>query len=70
MGWARLSISQALVAGYGFAHIPQFMEGGIIALFELTSENGSIRILEEKHYRLVSNKDLTSEDLDSYRKSS
>jgi hypothetical protein len=48
----------------------QFMEGGVIALFELVREDGSIKILEERHYRLVSNKDLTSQDLDSYRTAS
>lgn len=47
----------------------QFMEGGTIALFELIRENGSIKIVEERHYRLVSNKELTSEDLESYRRS-
>lgn len=31
----------------------QFMEGGVIALFELDEEKGEIKIVEEKHYELV-----------------
>lgn len=31
----------------------QFMEDGIIALFELTVEEGRVLIAEERHYRLV-----------------
>jgi hypothetical protein len=42
------------------------MDQGVIALFELVKEGETIRIAEERHYRLVSNKELTSEDLDTY----
>jgi hypothetical protein len=31
----------------------QFMEGGVIALFELDAIDGEIKIIEEKHYELV-----------------
>jgi hypothetical protein len=31
----------------------QFMEDGVIALFELTAEAGRVLIVEERHYRLV-----------------
>jgi hypothetical protein len=31
----------------------QFMEDDVIALFELTVENGNALIVEERHYRLV-----------------
>lgn len=31
----------------------QFMKGGVIALFELTLEDGQVKVVEERHYRLV-----------------
>lgn len=31
----------------------QFMDGGVIALFELTLQDDEIRIVDERHYRLV-----------------
>jgi hypothetical protein len=45
----------------------QFMDGGIIALFEFEQTNGRVRISAERHYKLVPPEELTSEDLDSYR---
>lgn len=45
----------------------QFMEGGVIALFEFeTGENG-VTISSEKHYKLVAPKDVTDADLQTYR---
>ena len=45
----------------------QFMDEGVIALFELeTGENG-ITISSEKHYRLVAPKEVTDADLQTYR---
>lgn len=31
----------------------QFMDGGVIALFELTLQDNEIKVIEERHYRLV-----------------
>ena len=45
----------------------QFMEEDLIALFELTLEDDEIKLVEEKHYRLVPSDQITSEDLKSYR---
>lgn len=45
----------------------QFLEDSVIALFELEETNGSIRILSEKHYRLVPSQELTPQDLARYR---
>jgi hypothetical protein len=45
----------------------QFMQDDLIALFEFERSEGKICIREEKHYRLVPNKDLTDDELASYR---
>lgn len=45
----------------------QFMDDDLIALFELTVEDEQVRIVEEKHYRLVPFQDITSDDLERYR---
>ena len=45
----------------------QFMAGNIIALFELTREGEEIRIVKEKHYRLVPADQIDSEDLRRYQ---
>src|SRR6185437_14739615 len=39
----------------------QFMEDGVIALFELTVEAGRVLIVEERHYRLVPNSQIDAE---------
>jgi len=44
----------------------QFMAGDIIALFELALDDGSVGIVEERHYRLVPRDQLTAEDLKAY----
>lgn len=44
----------------------QFMSDDIIALFELTSVKDEIRVVEEKHYRLVPSDAITEEDLNLY----
>lgn len=44
----------------------QFMDDDRIALFELTIENGEVRIVEERHYRLVPAADISAEDLNAY----
>jgi len=45
----------------------QFMDGGIIALFEFEQADGDVRISAEKHYKLVAPEEVTKEDLESYR---
>ncbi len=44
----------------------QFMEDGIIALFELTLENDEIKIIDERHYCLVPANSITEDDLKKY----
>ena len=39
----------------------QFMEDGVIALFELTVEAGRVLIVEERHYRLVPSDQIDAE---------
>jgi len=45
----------------------QFIGNDLIAMFELTLEDGMVKVAEERHYRLVPASDITSEDLASYR---
>jgi len=45
----------------------QFMEGGVIALFEFESGENGITISSEKHYKLVAPKEVTDSDLQAYR---
>ena len=44
----------------------QFMEGDVIALFELTVEQGSALIVEERHYKLVPGDQLDAKLLRQY----
>lgn len=45
----------------------QFMDDGVIALFEFEQTESGIRISAEKHYKLVRPEDVTAEELDVYR---
>lgn len=45
----------------------QFMAGDIIALFEFEIQEGEVRKVAEKHYKLVPSDDLSVEDIRSYR---
>jgi hypothetical protein len=45
----------------------QFMEEGVIALFEFVKDEGEFRISEERHYQLVPHEELTEDDLRAYR---
>ena len=45
----------------------QFMEGGIVALFELTLQDDEVKIVEERHYRLVPATDLDKDAIRDYR---
>lgn len=44
----------------------QFMSGNLIAIFELTVDEGELRIVEERHYRLVEGGKITKRDLARY----
>ncbi len=45
----------------------QFMEEGVIALFEFEAGENGVTISSEKHYKLVSPKEVTDADLETYR---
>lgn len=45
----------------------QFMEGEIVALFELTLQDGEIKVLDEKHYKLVPAKALDEIAIRNYQ---
>lgn len=45
----------------------QFMEDGEIALFELTLKDDEVRVVEERHYRLVIANDLDEVAIRAYR---
>lgn len=45
----------------------QFMDGGVIALFELTLQGDEVKVVEEKHYRLVPSEALDQNAIRSYR---
>ena len=47
----------------------QFMNEGVIALFELTVQGDEVRVVEEKHYRLVPATELDPDAIRSYRTS-
>lgn len=41
----------------------QFMDDGVIAMFELTVETDAVRIVDERHYKLVPASEITARDL-------
>lgn len=45
----------------------QFMSGDVIALFELTLEDGQVRVVEERHYKLVPASELDRDAIRAYR---
>ena len=49
--------------------LTQFAEGDLIAMFEVAMDEGEIKVVQEKHYRLVPASDVTPEDLRRYRDS-
>ena len=49
--------------------LTQFAEGDLIAMFEVTLEDDEIKLVQEKHYRLVPASEVTQEDLLRYRNS-
>jgi len=46
----------------------QFMADDIIALFELTLQGDDVKIVEEKHYKLVPSDQIGADDLKLYAK--
>lgn len=50
--------------------LTQFAENDLIAMFEVTMENGEIKVVQERHYRLVPATEVTLDDLSRYRNSS
>lgn len=44
----------------------QFMENGVIAMFEFEQAESDIRVAAEKHYRLVRPEELSAEELTLY----
>lgn len=48
----------------------QFMADETIALFELTLQDGAIRVVDERHYRLVPADSISSEELKTYARRS
>jgi len=46
----------------------QFMAGDTIALFELALQGEDVKVVEEKHYRLVPSDQIGPEDLKLYSK--
>lgn len=44
----------------------QFMDEEIVALFELTEQGGEIKVVEERHYRLVPANELNAEAIRDY----
>ncbi len=45
----------------------QFMHNGAVALFHLTIQNDEVKIVDERHYRLVPAAELTDHDVRNYR---
>jgi len=44
----------------------QFMQDNKIALFELTIEDGEVKVFDERHYQLVASFDISQSDLSTY----
>lgn len=44
----------------------QFVTTEKIAMFELTIEDGDIKVVDERHYQLVSSTEISASDLESY----
>jgi hypothetical protein len=45
----------------------QFIAADLIALFELTVENDEVRVVEERHYKLVPSSELDRAEISAYR---
>ena len=47
--------------------LTQFAADDLIAMFEMTMQDDAIKVVQEKHYRLVPASEVTPEDLARYR---
>lgn len=47
----------------------QFISKDLIAMFEVTLSEGQLKVVQEKHYKLVSSEQIFEEDLQTYRNS-
>ena len=45
----------------------QFINNNLIAMFELTIDEGEIKVIREKHYKLVSANQISETDLQNYK---
>ncbi len=45
----------------------QFMQGGIVAMFELTLQNDEVKVVEERHYKLIPAAELDQNAIRNYR---
>ena len=71
----RIQLEQDIAfCGARFDHLvcrpiaAQFMADGVIAMFELTVSDEQVRIVEERHYKLVPASEINSRDLDEMRR--
>ena len=48
--------------------LTQLAQGDLIAMFEVTMEDGEIKVVQERHYRLVPASEVTAQDLAQYRR--
>lgn len=44
----------------------QFLDNDLIAIFELTVQDNYVRLVKEKHYRLVNSSEISEQDLELY----
>ncbi len=45
----------------------QFMAGGVVAMFELTLQSGEVKVVEERHYKLVPASEIDQAAIRNYR---
>ena len=45
----------------------QFMAGGVVAMFELTLQEDEVKVVEERHYRLVPASEIDQSEIRKYR---
>ena len=71
----RIQLEQDLALCKGrFSHLTcrpvaaQFMESDVIAMFELTVVDDEVRVVEERHYRLVPASEISPQDLETMRR--
>ncbi len=60
-------VDQKFLGMHCHAIAAQFMKGGKIALFELALKDDEVRVVEERHYRLMPAERLDREAIRDYR---